>query len=351
MRREFLKPNGQTTLADVAQRAGVSRATASLVLRDSPLVARATRARVEAAVEELGYVYNRGAANLRAARTKAVGLLVPHLANPFFAEMTAGVDEALDAAGYVAFLANTGESLERQDRFLKRMREQKVDGVVLCPAAGTPLSLLRLLRQWRMPCVQTLRFVSSREGDFAGCDFALGLEQATDHLVRLGHRRIALVEARGAHSVLAARRAGFLAAMRRHGLPDDLVLKIEPTRRAGADAIDALLARPDPPSAAVCFSDVVALGAMARLQRRGLMPGRDFAVIGVDDLPEAAVSYPALTSVATAPRAVGEAAATLLLRRIAEPRGGPERVILPARLIVRESCGALAPDLADAEVR
>src|SRR4051794_35490485 len=149
MRREFLKPNGQTTLADVAQHAGVSRATVSLVLRDSPLVAHSTRERVQAAVEELGYVYNRGAANLRAARTKAVGLLVPNLGNPFFAEMTAGVDEALDAAGYVAFLANTGESLERQDRFLKRMREQKVDGVVLCPAAGTPLSLLRLLRPWR----------------------------------------------------------------------------------------------------------------------------------------------------------------------------------------------------------
>ena len=126
MRGELLKPNGRTTLADVAQRAGVSRATASLVLRDSPLVARSTRERVQAAVEELGYVYNRGAATLRAARTKAVGLLVPNLANPFFAEMTAGLDDAFDAAGYVAFLANTGESLERQDRFLKRMPRKSV---------------------------------------------------------------------------------------------------------------------------------------------------------------------------------------------------------------------------------
>src|ERR1044071_323339 len=109
MTEEPAKPHADhaVTLADVATRAGVSRATASLVLRDSPLVARSTRERVQAAVEELGYVYNRGAATLRAARTKAVGLLVPNLANPFFAEMTAGLDDAFDAAGYVAFLANT----------------------------------------------------------------------------------------------------------------------------------------------------------------------------------------------------------------------------------------------------
>jgi len=316
-------------------------------LRDSPLVARSTRERVQAAVEELGYVYNRGAANLRAARTKAVGLLVPNLGNPFFAEMTAGVDEALDAAGYVAFLANTGESLERQDRFLKRMREQKVDGVVLCPTVGTPLKLLKQLQQWDLPCVQTLRFVSAREGDYAGVDFALGLEQATEHLIRLGHRRIALIEAQRAHSAMAARQAGFTAAMQRHKLPTNIVVKIPPTRRAGADAIRALLARPNAPTAAVCYNDVVALGAMAELQRHGVTPGRDFAVTGVDDLPEAAVSFPALTTVATSPREVGAAAAKLLLRRTAEPDGGPERVILPTRLVVRESCGALLPRAAE----
>ena len=349
MRGERLKPNGQTTLADVAERAGVSRATASLVLRDSPLVARSTRERVQAAVEELGYVYNRGAATLRAARTKAVGLLVPNLANPFFAEMTAGLDDAFDAAGYVAFLANTGESLERQDRFLKRMREQKVDGVVLCPAAGTPLKVLRQLQQWPMPCVQTLRSVSAREGDYAGSDYALGLEQVTEHLIRLGHRRIAFIGGNRAHSAMAARHAGFTAAMQRHGLPTDIILKIPLTRRAGADAIGLLLARANAPTAAVCFNDIVALGVMVGLQQRGLWPGRDFAVTGVDDLPEAAVNYPALTTVATSPREVGAAAAKLLLRRIAEPQGGPERVILPTRLVVRESCGALISRAVEAE--
>jgi LacI family transcriptional regulator len=329
------------TLADVARLAGVSRATASLVLRDSPRITPATRSRVKQAVEALGYVYNRGAANLRAYRTKTVGLLVCDLANPFFAEMTVGVDAALDAAGYVAFVANTAESVERQDRFLTRMREQNVDGVVMCPVAGSSPSLVRRLVQWRMPCVQALRYVSAKEGDYAGSDYDLGLGQVTGHLIRLGHRRIAFVGGDKAHSATAERRAGFINAMKRHALSPDLMIKTPLTRRAGAQAIAALLDRRDPPTAAVCYNDIVAFGVMVGLQSRGLRPGVDFAVTGVDDITEAAMSYPPLTTVSTSPRQVGETAAQLLLRRIADPLGGPERIILPTRLVIRQSCGAM----------
>jgi LacI family transcriptional regulator len=333
------------TLADVAHRAGVSRATASLVLRDSKLVAAATRGRVQAAVAKLGYIYNRGAANLRASRTKAVGLLVCEIVNPFNAEFTVGVDQVLDEAGYVAFLANTAESLDRQGRFLRRMREQNVDGILLCPAAGTPSDLMGQLSAWQIPCVQALRRVSAREGDYAGADYAFGVVQATEHLIRLGHRRIAFVGGERGYSAFLERRAGFLAAMRRNGLPTDLVVRAPPTRHAGADAIAGLLDRPDAPTAAMCFNDIVACGVMVGLQRRGLRPGRDVAVIGMDDGAEAEFTYPALTSVATSPRRTGEEAARLLLRRIAVPAGTPERIILPTRLIVRESCGATAPAL------
>jgi LacI family transcriptional regulator len=332
--------HGSVTLLDVAQRAGVSRATASLVLRESPLVARSTRERVHAAVAELGYVYNRRAASLRASRTKTVGLIVCELTNPFFAELTVGVDAALDAGGYVAFVANTAESIERQQRFLQRMREQNVDGVVVCPAAGTRLDVLHQLQQWRMPCVQTLRFLSEREGDYAGSDYELGLEQVTEHLVRLGHRRIAFLTGDKQHSATRERRAGFTNAMRRHRLDDGLVLEIPLTRRAGAEAVEILLNRIDRPTAAICYNDVVALGMLMGLHARGLTPGKDLAVTGVDDIPEAAMSLPGLTTVSTSPREVGKVAAELLLRRIADPQGSPERVVLPTRLIVRQSCGA-----------
>lgn len=329
------------TLTEVANHAGVSRSTVSLVLRGSPLVAPETRDRVQASIEELGYIYNRGAANLRASRTHTVGLLVCEINNPFYAEMTAGVDDVLDEAGWVAFLANTAESPDRQDRFLQRMREHNVDGVILCPAAGTRPDVLERLRRWRLPFVQALRFLSASDGDYAGVDYQFGLELVTEHLIRLGHQRIAFIGGNLEHSATQARRAGFAAAMRRHGLPSDLVLPCPLNRRAGAEAIGSLLDRPDPPTAALCFNDVVAFGVMLGLEARGLRAGRDMAVTGFDDVPEAALSRPALTTVATSARQIGQEAARLLLRRIADPQGPQERVILPTRLVVRESCGAM----------
>lgn len=332
---------GRVTLVDVAKRAGVSRATASLVLRNSPMVADKTRDRVRAAMEELGYVYNRGAANLRAGRTHTVGLLVCDINNPFFAEMTAGVDAALSEAGWVAFMANSAESPERQDQFLQRMREHNVDGVIVCPAAGTSPDLPERLRRWELPCVQALRFVS-RDGDYAGVDYEFGIEQVASHLIRLGHRRIALAGGDRMHSATQARYRGFKAALERNGLDGSLIVRSPLTRRGGIDAINALLDRPDPPTAVVCFNDVVAFGVMLGLEARGLRAGRDIAVTGFDDVPDACLSRPPLTTVATSAYHVGEEAARLLLRRLADPQHTPEQVILPTRLVVRESCGAKA---------
>jgi LacI family transcriptional regulator len=337
------------TLTEVAVRAGVSRSTASLVLRGSPLVAAETRDRVREAVDALGYVYNRGAATLRASRTKTIGLLVTDLSNPFFAEMAIGVDRVMEAEGYVSFLVSTGESLERQERFLRRMREQGVDGVVLCPATGTTPALLRMLRDWSLPCVQALRHVTlpgDEEGDYAGADYRFGIEQAVEHLVRLGHRRIAFIGGNLLHSATRERWAGFRAAMRRHGLEEERILRTPLTRQAGAEAIAALLDSPEPPSAAICFNDIVAFGVMLGLERRGLRAGRDLAVIGVDDLPDAALTEPPLTTVGTLPRVVGEESARLLLRRIADPTRRCERVILPARLVLRASCRVAPQDAA-----
>lgn len=329
----------KVTLQDVAGRAGVSRSTVSLVLRDSPLVAGTTRARVFAAIAATGYVYNRGAANLRANHTKTIGLALCDITNPFFGELAAGVDEVLDAAGYAAFLVNTGESLDKQERFFQRMREQSVDGVIICPAPGTGADLIERLREWNLPCVQTPRHVSAREGNYAGVDFQLGMELVTEHLIRLGHRRIALVGGEYIHSAMIDRRTAFARAMTRHGLATDLIVKCPLDRRTGADVVGALLERSDPATAAIGVNDTIAFGMMTGLRDRGLEPGVDFAVAGFDDVPEAAMARPALTTVSTQPHLIGKEAAALLLRRIADPSGPCERVILPTRLIIRESCG------------
>jgi len=330
----------RTTVKDIARHSGVSPATVSLVLRKSPLVAEATRARIESSIDALGYVYHRAAATLRARLTHTVGVIVCEITNPFYAELTAGVDEALDHAGWIAFLANADESPARQDRFIARLREQRVDGVIIAPAEGTSSEALAGWRRQGLAVVQVLRRVGRRPGDYVSADFKLGMTLAIEHLLRRGHRRIAYVGGARRVSTAHDRAEAFHAILSRLGAPAGPVVPCLPTREEGARAVPLLFAgRPDDPTAVICHNDICALGLMLGLSDRGLAPGRDVAVIGFDNIPEGALHRPALTTVAIGARDIGREAAQLLLRRIAAPDGETETIILPPKLVVRASCG------------
>ena len=330
------------TLRDLARLAGVSTSTTSLVMRDSPLVAEATRRRILKMARDLGYVRNRSAANLRTRHSHTVGLVVCDITNPFYAEFTAGIEAACERGGWVTFLGNSAESLERQEMFLQRMHEQGVEGIIISPAEGTAPSTIRKLQEAGLPCVQALRYLRGFTHDFVGVDSRLGVALATEHLIALGHRRIAFIGGGGKTSATRDRTAGYVDAMRRHGLGPDpnLIVRTAISRDAGASALNVLLDSETPPTAAICYADIIALGMMWALHERGLRPGRDFAVVGHDNISEAAWSRPALTTVSVSPRQIGEEAVQLLLCRIAEPNKQPERVMLPPRLIVRDSCGS-----------
>lgn len=327
----------RATLKDLADRAGVSRSTVSLVLRDSPLVARATRARVQAAIAAVGYIYDRGAAGLRTGVSQTVGLVVSEITNPFYAELTAGIDTVLDRAGWIAFLANTGDSPARQERFIQRMREQKADGIILCPAEGTAPELLLRLAACGMPSVQILRRVGTLAADYVGPDYRLGMALAVEHLCAAGHTRIGYIGGIRQISAVRERLAGLRDSLARHGLTA-LPLTVCGSSRAQAAALVAgLLRRADAPTALICYNDVIALGVLAGLQRLGVRPGADVAVIGFDNISECATSVPALSTVATGPGEIGAVAADLLLRRIADPASPPEQILMPPRLVVRET--------------
>ncbi|MEO8758382.1 MAG: LacI family DNA-binding transcriptional regulator [Devosia sp.] len=329
-----------TTVKDIALSAGVSRATVSLVLRDSPLVAKSTRERVRLAIEELGYVYDRAAANLRTRSTKTIGLVVCEITNPFYAEMTAGIDDALDQAGWVAFLANTAESPVRQDRFIARMREQRVDGLLLSPAEGSDPELASRIRSAGLPVVEVLRRLDGGPGDYVGTDFTTGMKLAAEHLIKLGHKQIAYVGAKRQMSPGRDRLAGYVDALRRHGLPVGQIVHCRPTREEGAQAVDRLFeGQPTDPTAILCYNDVCAFGVMLGLADRGLVPGEDVAVLGFDNIAEAGLYRPTLSTIEIGARRIGEEAARLLLRRIAAPKASFESIVLPPRLIVRTSCG------------
>jgi LacI family transcriptional regulator len=325
------------TLKDIAKQAQVSPSTVSLVLRDSPLVAEATRSKIRATMEELGYVYNRGAANLRSQRSKTIGVVVCEITNPFYAEMVAGIDTVMDQNGWIAFLANSSESPERQARFIQRIREQNADGIILTAAEGTAPEIASQLRAWRIPFVQALRRIGDESADYVGPDYRLGMSLAVEHLIGLGHKRIAFMGGARRTSALRERLTGYRSAMKRHGLDPEPVFSCPATREQGVKAIREALAMRDPPTAAICYNDVIAFGVILGLLEAGRQPGTDFNLVGFDNIAEAALSRPALTTIAVEPRQIGQEVAELILRRIADPTGRPEQVILPPRLIIRDT--------------
>jgi len=327
------------TVTDIARAVGVSRATVSLVLRESPLVHPDTRARVHAELQRQRYVYNRAAANLRRQTSTIVALVINDLSNPFFAEFAAGVDEALGERGYVTLLGNTGESPERQQAVLASLMEHAPAGLILSPAEGSDAQALRSVVGERGNVLLFNREPADNTWDFLALDNAHGAQLATAHLIALGHREIAFFGGHADSSSCQQRRAGYAAAMAAAGLPvrEQRLIECAPTRSEAATTAQALFTGAPRPTAAVCYNDNVALGLMLGLAARGVQAGRDFSLTGFDDIPEAALSTPALTTLATDPRARGRQAAQLLLQRIASPDAEVARTIAPVQLRLRQS--------------
>jgi LacI family transcriptional regulator len=329
------------TLQDIAKATGLSKATVSLVLRNNPSIPERTRRRVMSAAEQLGYVYNRGAASLRSTQTRLVGLAVNDLVNPYFAEVTAAIEDALTAQNRIVILSNTNESVERQIAFAATIREYNVDGLLVVPARGTDASFAEQLRSWRLPFVMVSRSVPDAVTDLVQADHRTGMAKATEHLIELGHQRIGFIGLNTAISTGRERLAGYQLALARHGIEydPDLVLSGPASRDVGMTHILALLDLPDPPTATVCFNDVLAFGAMLGLRARTLTPGSDFSVVGFDDIAEATLWRPALTSVYVPSKLIGQRAAELLITRIEQPDAPASIVQLPTELVIRDTTG------------
>lgn len=331
----------RVTLKDVAREAGVATGTVSMVLNSSPLVAEATRVHVQQVMKDLGYVYDRAAGLLRSKRSRIVGVCVCDLVNPYYADVTAGVQAALENVGRVLVLGNSEESVPRQLRFLETLREYNVEGLLLTPAVGTPKAHMEKLLEWRVPVVQVTRYIAGIATDYVGNDNQLAARLATEHLLGLGHRTLAYVGLNRLTTTGRDRYAGFTQAMKAAGgkTSDDLVIECPASREDGFKAVTTLFGRATPPTGVVCFNDVLAFGAMLALRRLGMEPGRECSVVGLDDVAESALWQPALTTVAIGRDKIGLVAARLLTDRLAEPDRPVERVVLPPELVVRSSCG------------
>ncbi len=326
------------TIVDVAAEAGVSKSTVSLVLKGSPLIPQPTAQRVRDAAAKLAYVYNRRAGQMRGRASNTIAVLINDLMNPFFAEVLIGIERRLVDAGYIVLMAHSNEDVGRQTELLQAMREQGAAGIVLCPAHGTPRNLPRQLEDWGIPMVVMVRTLGPGRYDFAGADNERGVFEATTHLLEAGHRRIAFLGGRDG-PVLEQRLAGFKSALAAKRMtPDEqLMIVATPNRQGGYEAMKQLLAIKPAVRAAIAYNDVLAFGALSALGEQGLRAGKDFALIGFDNVLGAALANPPLSTVDISPGALGEQAAATLLARIADPARKRQRYLAAPKLVLRQT--------------
>jgi LacI family transcriptional regulator len=329
------------TRTEVAKRARVSVATVSYVVNSGPRpVAEATRNRVLRAIQALGYRPSGVAQSLRLQRTRTIGLIVPDTANPFFASLAKGVDDAVFASGYSFLLCHSGYVAKREQAHVELLLAREVDGVLYVQGTPDVTALHRLLR-CGVPTVAVDREIPDVVIDRVVVDNFGGSAQATKYLIGLGHRRIGCIARHLPLSNAAERIRGYRETLMDAGLPINpgYLVSGGPGYEEGRRAMTELLRLQPRPTAVLVYPDVVAIGAIRAAHDAGVRVPEDVSIVGFDDIPVAAFIRPRLTTVAVGIREMGQRAAAVLLDKVRGEVEGfpPRRLVLPATLVIRES--------------
>ncbi|WP_461123451.1 LacI family DNA-binding transcriptional regulator [Saccharothrix stipae] len=319
------------TMEDVAARAGVSRALVSLVMRGSPKVSDQRRAAVLKAAEELGYSPHAMARSLASRTSHVLGVMVSDLHNAFFAEVVDGLDSVATEHGFDLIINTGGRSPARERRALRSLLSFRPAGLALLSPVVPTADIGRAADQ--APVVLVARSSRLATVDTVNDDGERGIALAVDHLVSLGHERIAHLDG-GEGSRAAPRRRGYLAAMASHGLTPRVVAS-EYTDAAGARAVRGLLG--DMPTAIVSCNDFNAVGAISALEDAGFRVPRDVSVVGYDNTSLAALRHVSLTTIDQPRNEFGRLAAAALLQRVRGERAEPVRHLLRPSLVVRST--------------
>jgi DNA-binding LacI/PurR family transcriptional regulator len=331
------------TMHDVARRAGVSLKTVSNVVNDDPRVLEANRARVLAAIAELDYRPNITARNLRSGRSGVISLAVPELSQAYFAQLADDVIRAAAARHLVVLVEQTGGHPDRELEVLRSPRLSLSDGLLFSPLGLTTAHVAPIKVEF--PVVILGERLLDGPVDNITMQNRPGARAATEHLLGLGRRRVALIGAHGGEvdSTAGLRMAGYRDALEAAGVPFDEVL-IAPIevwdRPSGARAMQVLLDTGAKPDAVFAMNDDLALGALRVLLDRGLRVPEDVALMGFDDVDECSYSVPRLSTIDPGRRKIAEMAVDLLIERVGERGGATGRELSPTfRLVERESTG------------
>ncbi|MGH8776444.1 MAG: LacI family DNA-binding transcriptional regulator [Jiangellaceae bacterium] len=330
-----------SSIRDVAAMAGVAVGTVSNVLNRPDVVAPDTRQRVQEAIQTLGFLRNESARQLRAGRSRTVGVIVLDIGNPFFTDVARGVEDVLRKAGLVPILCSSDNSPEEEAAYLDILEEQRVQGVLITPAHGGDDARLSRLRGGGTPVILVDRRTTLADMCAVTVDDVLGGDLAATHLFEQGHDRIAYLSGPLSLQQCQDRLAGARRAARRaRRNPDDVVATqaTSMTFAHGRDVAVQLLDSPNRPTAVFCANDLLALGVLQSATRLGIAVPGELAIVGYDDIEFAAATAVPLTSVRQPRHLLGQTAARLLIEE-ADPASAHQhrQVLYNPELVVRES--------------
>lgn len=346
---------GHPTITDVAKLAGTTPTTVSRVINNSGYVRATMRAAVLEAVDHLQYVPNANARVLKTKRSRVIGILTGDLFNPYSVTLAGAVQALAETRGYTTFIASAGEMAASEVQALEAFHSQRLGGVIVASLQTPPSDRLLLsLAEQGLPIALVGRQLDHPRIDSISANFRRGGALATQHLIAMGHKRIAFIGAQLADAPRIGRFQGYLDAMQDAGLAirDDLVIgnaRVSPTPRYftqvdGFHAMRQLLQSPSRPTAIFARNDYTAIGALQALKEAGLQTPDDVAVAGFDNIPLAAAMSPSLTTVSQPTDEEGRLAAEFLLERIerADRESTRREITLECNLIVRASTAGRA---------
>lgn len=327
------------TIRDVAELAGVHPSTVSRVINNDSRISEKTKNKVLLIIKKLEYTPNAIARGLKIKRTYTLGMLIPDITNPFFAEIARGVEDAANANGFNIILCNTDDKLKKERIYLEILKGKRVDGLILGTAHIKDKSIIELEKK-KFPYILLSRNIEGLDKNCVIVDDVAGGIMVTEYLIKLGHRRIAHIT--GPPTVRAAnnRLEGYKFALEKHQIEyhEELVKEGDFRIKGGYQVMKRFLKLAEPPTAIFAANDLLALGAMQAIQREKYHIPEDFCIIGFDDIRLASFVYPPLTTIRQPMLEMGALAVKMLLKIIEEGEFNQRKIVLKSKLIIRESC-------------
>jgi LacI family transcriptional regulator len=332
--------NKAATITQVAKQAGVSTATVSRVLAEQEGVSEALVVRVHEAVKSLNYQPNRVARNLRRQASQIIGVVISDIQNPFFTSLLRGIEKIIEDAGYTLLLTNTDEDENRERKYLAILRAEGVAGIIIAPCQRDR-DAFRDFEDGSLPMILIDRTVPESPLDLVTVNSKLGVFEAVNHLIQLGHTQIGLVSGPEKVSTAFERKAGYLKALIDAGITPnpDFIQYGNFRQEGGYDAMRRVLNLPERPTAVMTANNLMTLGALQVIHEYGLSIPDEMSVVGFDDMAWADSLKPSLTAIMQPTYEMGTTSAQLLLERMRDPQGPTRQVVLQTRLIIRSSSG------------